>query len=155
MQACWLDPGEQISTKSETHQWFKTQSFSYQGNQFQNVICKMVAILYWPQYVNGMQQGMMSGGHYCNYYPGNFSGADKSLQLIWRLGTRRWNLRVPDLQMSCSNDKNIGHKDTGHWCQWWMPGQHGQLDLFAKQQVPPDILAILQRSNKLLTSNKL
>ena len=25
----------------------------------------------------------------------------KSLQLIWRSGTRRWNLRVPDLQMSC------------------------------------------------------
>ena len=27
----------------------------------------------------------------------------KSLQLIWGLGTRRWNLRVPDLQMSCSD----------------------------------------------------
>ena len=27
----------------------------------------------------------------------------KYLQLIWRSGTRRWNLRVPDLQMSCSN----------------------------------------------------
>ena len=25
----------------------------------------------------------------------------KSLQLIWRSGTHRWNLRVPDLQMSC------------------------------------------------------
>ena len=25
----------------------------------------------------------------------------KSLQLIWRLGTRRWHLRVPDLPMSC------------------------------------------------------
>ena len=25
----------------------------------------------------------------------------KSLQLFWRLGIRRWNLRVPDLQMSC------------------------------------------------------
>ena len=25
----------------------------------------------------------------------------KSLQLIWRSGTRRWNLRVPNLQMSC------------------------------------------------------
>ena len=25
----------------------------------------------------------------------------KSLQLIWRSGTRRWNLRVPDLHMSC------------------------------------------------------
>ena len=29
----------------------------------------------------------------------------KSLQLIWRLGTRRWNLRVPNLQMSCSDSK--------------------------------------------------
>ena len=27
----------------------------------------------------------------------------ESLQLIWRSGTRRWNLRVPDLQMSCSD----------------------------------------------------
>ena len=27
----------------------------------------------------------------------------KSLQLIWRSGTRRWHLRVPDLQMSCSD----------------------------------------------------
>ena len=25
----------------------------------------------------------------------------KSLRLTWRSGTRRWNLRVPDLQMSC------------------------------------------------------
>ena len=27
----------------------------------------------------------------------------KSLQLIWRSGTRRWNLRVPGLQMGCSD----------------------------------------------------
>ena len=27
----------------------------------------------------------------------------KLLQLIWRLGTRRFHLRVPDLQMSCSH----------------------------------------------------
>ena len=27
----------------------------------------------------------------------------KSLQHIWRLGTRKWNLRVPYLQMSCSD----------------------------------------------------
>ena len=27
----------------------------------------------------------------------------KSLQLTWRWGTRRWNLRVPHLQMSCSD----------------------------------------------------
>ena len=25
------------------------------------------------------------------------------LQLVWRSGTRRWNLQVPDLQMSCSD----------------------------------------------------
>ena len=25
----------------------------------------------------------------------------KSLQLVWRSGTRRWNLWMPDLQMSC------------------------------------------------------
>ena len=33
----------------------------------------------------------------------------KSLQLISRLGTRRWNLRVPNLQMSYS-DLNIGYQ---------------------------------------------
>ena len=27
----------------------------------------------------------------------------KLLQLIWRSGTRRFHLRVPDLQMSCSD----------------------------------------------------
>ena len=27
----------------------------------------------------------------------------KSLQLFWRSGTRRWNLRVPNLQLSCSD----------------------------------------------------
>ena len=27
----------------------------------------------------------------------------KFLQLIWRWGTRRWNLRVPNLHMSCSD----------------------------------------------------
>ena len=27
----------------------------------------------------------------------------KSLQLIWRSGTRRWNLQVPDLPMRCSD----------------------------------------------------
>ena len=27
----------------------------------------------------------------------------KSLHLIWRSGSRRWNLRVPDLHMSCSD----------------------------------------------------
>ena len=27
----------------------------------------------------------------------------KSLQLIWSMGTRRWNLRVPILQMSCND----------------------------------------------------
>ena len=35
----------------------------------------------------------------------------KSLQLIWRSGTRRWNLRVPNLQMSCSNMIRM------RWCQ--------------------------------------
>ena len=36
------------------------------------------------------------------YNPGTCHGV-KSVQLIWRLGTRRFHLRVPDLQMSCSD----------------------------------------------------
>ena len=36
----------------------------------------------------------------------------KSLQLIWRSGTRRWNLRVPDLQMNCRLDYMIGYQDS-------------------------------------------
>ena len=35
----------------------------------------------------------------------------KSLWLIWRMGTRRWNLRVPNLQMSrCDLISKIGHQ---------------------------------------------
>ena len=38
-----------------------------------------------------------------------------SLQLIWRLGTRRFHLRVPDLQMSCSDLTRIqGYQDNSH-----------------------------------------
>ena len=37
----------------------------------------------------------------------------KTLELIWRLGTRRWNLRVPNLLMSCSDlISMIGHCDS-------------------------------------------
>ena len=37
----------------------------------------------------------------------------KSLQLIWRLDTCRWNLWVPDLQMSCSDlTRMIGYQDS-------------------------------------------
>ena len=38
-----------------------------------------------------------------------------SLQLIWRSGTRRWNLRVPDLQMSCNDLTRMwGYQDGSH-----------------------------------------
>ena len=47
------------------------------------------------------------------------------LQLIWRSGTRRWNLRVHDLQMSCNVwfDVNMGHYDISpsKGCQADMP----------------------------------
>ena len=37
----------------------------------------------------------------------------KTLELIWRLGTRRWNLCVPNLLMSCSDlISMIGHCDS-------------------------------------------
>ena len=47
----------------------------------------------------------------------------KSLQLIWRSGTRRWNLRVPDLQMRCSDLTRVrGYQvicpNTGHQTTW-------------------------------------
>ena len=36
-----------------------------------------------------------------------------SLRLIWRLGTRKWNLRVPNLQMSCSDlTEKTGHQQS-------------------------------------------
>ena len=44
----------------------------------------------------------------------------KSLQLIWRSGTRRFHLRVPDLQMSC-NDLTTRQRVLGLWPQWWLP----------------------------------
>ena len=34
----------------------------------------------------------------------------KSLLFIWRSGTRRWNLRVPDLQISCRALSTLGAK---------------------------------------------
>ena len=63
----------------------------------------------------------------------------KSLPLIWRPGTRRWNLRVPGHQMSCSdltrmrgyqetklphliyNDSipNLLHLSSSPWDFWW------------------------------------
>ena len=41
----------------------------------------------------------------------------KSLQLIWRLGKRRWNLRMPYLQMSCSDSSpsNDHQGDKSYW----------------------------------------
>ena len=35
----------------------------------------------------------------------------KSLQLTWRSGTHRWNVRVPNLQMSCIDLTNRKYKD--------------------------------------------
>ena len=56
------------------------------------------------------------GGHYWNYYHGALSQI-KSLQLIWRSGTHRWNLWVPDLQMSCrdliTHMLRLGHAREG------------------------------------------
>ena len=41
------------------------------------------------------------------------------LPFIWRLGTRRWNLRVPNLQMDCSNlTSKIGHQDSSPSNGW-------------------------------------
>ena len=48
----------------------------------------------------------------------------KTLQLIRRSGTRRWNLRVPDLQMSYSDlTLKIGHQDSSpsNGCNGQMP----------------------------------
>ena len=50
-----------------------------------------------------------------SHHRGNYSDichVVKSLQLIWRSGTCRWNLWVPDLQIDCSDfDIKIGHQD--------------------------------------------
>ena len=48
----------------------------------------------------------------------------KSLKLVWRSSTRRWNLRVPDHQMSCCDlTLKIGHQDSSpsNDCQGDMP----------------------------------
>ena len=37
------------------------------------------------------------------------------LQIVWRSDTRRWNLRLPDLQMSCTNTISTA---IGSWLQW-------------------------------------
>ena len=46
---CEMDPWEQISEKVETS-WNKIQKFSY-ISEFQNVVCKIAAILFQPQCV--------------------------------------------------------------------------------------------------------
>ena len=46
----------------------------------------------------------------------------KCLQFIWRSGIHRWNIRVPDLQMSCRFDLKIGHQDSS-------PGNGNQSDM--------------------------
>ena len=52
----------------------------------------------------------------------------KSLQLIWRSGTRRWNLRVPDSQVSCRDLTIwlIGYQDSSpsNGCQATCPVCH-------------------------------
>ena len=55
----------------------------------------------------------------------------KSEQLIWRPGTRRWNLRVPSLQMSCSDLRG---------CQDGSASNGGQGDM-------PYCLAMMTSSN--------
>ena len=45
----------------------------------------------------------------------------KSLQLIWRSGTRRFHLRVPDLQISA--EPWLFHKVPGEMLHQWMPGK--------------------------------
>ena len=64
-----------------------------------HVVCAFgfVAVLFWP-----IGDVSHPGSHCCDFYPGALSW-NQVLQLIWRSGTRRWNLRVPDLQLSCSD----------------------------------------------------
>ena len=58
------------------------------------------------------------GGHYRNYYPDALSLYIKSLQLIWRLGTRRFHLRVSQ------SSNELLRLDQGegvprwHWASW-------------------------------------
>ena len=44
-----------------------------------------------------MTKACSSGGHCWDYYPGFLCHITQFLQLIWRSGTRRWNLQVSDL----------------------------------------------------------
>ena len=60
----------------------------------------------------------------------------KLLQHIWRLGTRKWNLRVPYLQMSCSDLVIATHLKVGyHLLQRWKIDQ-----AFSSQQTPSIVL---------------
>ena len=59
----------------------------------------------WIPGIPGMASGIISGKGSSGWVGLNRAchpdGQAKSLSFIWRSGTRRWNLRVPDLQMNC------------------------------------------------------
>ena len=82
-----------------------------------------VAYVPWNLYVNNLVRPPWSNGaswpsgHYWDYYPGarGFKLNHCNLQLIWRSGTRRFHLLVPDLHMSCSDLTRMrGYQNSSH-----------------------------------------
>ena len=81
-----------LQSKAVSH-WLGANLLSY-DSQVQNY-SKMICYQIWTGHVTWwLLLGLLS------WYPLILV---TSLQLIWRLGTHRWNLRVPNLQMGCSD----------------------------------------------------
>ena len=49
----------------------------------------------------GANRTCQPGGHYWDFYPGTLSIKASHCSTLEDQGTRRFHLRVPDLQMSC------------------------------------------------------
>ena len=62
-----------------------------------------------------------SGGHNWSYYPGTLSSSRvKSLRLIWRSGTRKFNLWASGLQMSWLFESVPAYMVSYYSCQWYI-----------------------------------
>ena len=104
-----ITPRYRECTVHHVHCTERVLSFSFcrqYARTYRNMALTGIPVLFIPGNAGSHRQGNLEsrachpGDHYWNYFLVHYLKV-KSLQLTWRSGTRRWNLRVPDLQMSC------------------------------------------------------
>ena len=146
---CYLDP-------YKLH-WSLNQNSTIfiQEYVLENIVCKMAAIVFKPQCVKNFTLRnhwkifitVTSMKHVALVAITETTllvpcQVVKFLQLIWRSGTCRWNLRVPDLQMSCNDlTWKIRHQASSP-----SHGHQGVMSLPFPEQNPP--LTVTNRNYK-------